>query len=303
MAETLRVGLIGLDTSHTVAFTKLLNDSDNEHHVPGAKVTAGFPGGSADFHLSASRVEGFTKQLKDEFGVEILETPEAVAERVDLVFITAVDARVHRDLFERTASFKRPTFIDKPLATSLADAKAIVDLAGESSLPVMSCSALRYADNFQEALADDEQGGIVGCDAFGPMALEEALPGLFWYGVHSVEMVVAAMGAGCRQVRATTNDDFDLITGEWADGRMASVRGMRRGHSQFGAVVHREKGMRFVDIAANKRPYYAGMLEAIIGSLSQGRSAVAAEEMLQAVAFMEAANQSRQSGLPVSLPH
>jgi len=302
MAKRLRVGLIGLDTSHTVAFTKLLNDPGNEHHVGGAKVTAGFPGGSSDFHLSASRVAGFTRQLKEDFGVEILDSPEAVAERVDLVFITAVDGRAHRELFERTAGLQRPTFIDKPLATSLADAKAIIERAGDSGIPVMSCSALRYADNFQAALVDDRGGGILGCDAFGPMALEEALPGLFWYGVHCVEMVVAAMGVGCRRVCATRNDDFDLIAAEWADGRMACIRGMRRGHGQFGAVVHREKEKRFVDIAANDRPYYAGMLEAIIGSLSQGRSAVPAEEMLQAIALMEAANEARETGRPVLLP-
>src|SRR5688500_8970036 len=59
----LKVGLIGLDTSHVIAFTELLNNPKNTNHVPGAKVVVAFKGGSADIESSRSRVEGYTKEL------------------------------------------------------------------------------------------------------------------------------------------------------------------------------------------------------------------------------------------------
>jgi predicted dehydrogenase len=303
MAAELKVGLIGLDNSHCVAFSQLLNKADNPHHVAGARACFGYPGVSSDFKLSYSRVEGFTKTLREELGVEMLSSPEEVARRSDLVIITAVDGRQHRGLYERIAPFARPTFIDKPFATSLADAQAILQAAERAGAVVMSCSALRYADEFQALLKGDAAWGqIIACDAFGPTPQEPALPGLFWYGVHAVEMIVAAMGPGCRKVRSLADDGFDLVSMQWDERRSACLRGLRDAHGQFGVVVHRQKGARFLDMTNLARPYYAGLLEAILRSLPQGRSDVPPEQMLEAVAIMEAANASRRDGAEVCLP-
>src|SRR5437763_261649 len=140
----MRVGLLGLDMSHAVDFTRRLNDATHPEHVPGARVTCAWPGGSDDFELSRSRVGKFTQQVREEFGVKILPSPQAVAKNVDVIFITAADGRAHRLLFEQTIAFRRPTFIEKPIATSHADAAAIFDLARQANVPVMSCSTSRF---------------------------------------------------------------------------------------------------------------------------------------------------------------
>jgi predicted dehydrogenase len=296
-----RVGLIGLDTSHVMAFTKLLNNADDENHVPGARVVAGFPGGSPDFEASISRVEGFTNELRDDFGLTIMDSPEAVAEAVDMVFINAVDGRVHRELFSRVAPFQKPTFIDKPFTTSVADAETIVQMAADQGVPLMSCSSLRYADPFVEAVADDSDGALLAIDVYGPMSLEPTQPGWFWYGCHSAEMAVAAMGAGLKRVHAYVGDDVDVLTAEWADGRVATLRGMRSGHQRFACTLHREKNAHYADVQGGARPYYAGLLEAILRSLPNGKCDFPAEQMLDVVKLMEAANTSRESGEVVTL--
>src|SRR2546423_14933709 len=101
MSSDLRIGLIGLDTSHVIEFAKAMTDSSHAGHVREARIVAGFPGGSDDFELSRSRVEGFTQQLRDQYSVTILDAPEAVAESCDVVFITSVDGRVHLEQFRR----------------------------------------------------------------------------------------------------------------------------------------------------------------------------------------------------------
>ena len=300
MAEPLKIGLVGLDTSHVIAFSQILNDPQHPQHIPGARTVAGFPGASDDFALSRDRVEDFTRKLREDFQLEILDSPEEVATQVDLLFISSVDGRAHRSFLERTAPYRKPTFIDKPFALSTADAEAMVDLAAREGFPLMSCSSLRFSETFQEALGDDAQGELVGVDAFGPMAIEPTQPGWFWYGCHAVEMIVAAMGPGCRRVQGFSNDDFDVLIAEWSDGRVATVRGIRRGHHSFGVTLHREQGARFVDAYAG-RPPYADMLEAILGSLPHGKSAVPADEMLLAVRLMEAGNTSREAGTVVTL--
>ena len=293
-----KIGLIGLDTSHVTSFAELLSQQPSF----GAKIVCGFPGGSPDFDASINRVEGFTKRLKEEFGVAILGSPAAVAEQADLVFISAVDGRVHRRLFEETVRFKKPTFIDKPFTTTVADAQAILDCAAKHGVPVMSCSSLRYADNFQAALTGDaEHGRIVGIDAYGPMTIQPTQPGLFWYGIHAIEMIVAALGTGCQRVQVTTTDNYDLVVLQWSDGRSATYRGSRQAHNQFGAVIHREKSARQIDVAAAKRSPTLCMLEAILRSLSAGTSAVPVAETLEIVRIICAANQSRETGQPITL--
>lgn len=287
---SLKIGFIGLDTSHVIGFTEFLN---KEH-----KVVCGFPGAVPDFEASYGRVEGFTKRLREEFGVAIVDSPAAVAEQSDLVFISSVDGRAHRRFFEAIAKFKKPTFIDKPFTTTVADAQAIIDLAAKSNIPVMSSSSLRYVDNFQEAITGE---AVVGIDVYGPMQIQPTQPGLFWYGIHGIEMVVAALGVGCRRVQATANNDVDVVVMQWADGRVATYRGARKGHTQFGGVVHREKGVRLIDYANPKRPPMACMLEAILRSLPAGKSDVPVEQTLEIVRIICAANQSRETGQPVAL--
>ena len=298
MAHEQRIGLVGLDTSHVVAFTKLLNNVNEKDHIPGARVIAGYPGGSEDIDLSRNRVQGFTNDLREK-GVEIMDSPEAVAKSCDLVFITAVDGRAHKELFERVVEFKRPTFIDKPFTTSLADAKAIFQMAEQAGVPVMSCSSLRYADGLTEMLAKGSP--VIGCDAFGPMDLIEQLPGYYWYGVHVVEIMQRIMGTGCKQVTVTKSDDFDLLAALWTDDRVATMRGVRNSHKKFGVTLHRKDDFDFVNLQQNKRAWYANMLEAILRTLPQGKSDVSKEDTLEVIRIIDAANESRTSGKAVTL--
>jgi predicted dehydrogenase len=297
--KPLRVGLVGLDMSHAVEFARRLNDPADPEHVPGARVVAGWPGGSADFRLSWSRVEKFTDELRQNYGVAMVDWPVAVAECADVVLITAADGRAHRPLFERVLPLRRPTFIEKPLATSLADAQAIFHQAAEASIPVMSCSTIRFAEPLRRALAED-LGAVIGCDVFGPMPEEEPTqPGLFWYGVHCVEVLNVVMGRGCRRVQAYRTDDTDLLTAVWADGRVATFRGLRRGEWKFGVTLHREKGFQFVDLLHNS--WFVPTLQRALEQLPRRRSPVDPADTLDIVRLIEAANESRPTGRPVQL--
>jgi predicted dehydrogenase len=295
----LKIGLIGLDMSHAPEFTKRLNDPNHPEHVLGARVIAGWPGGSKDFQLSWSRVEKFTAEVRDQYGVQILNSPEAVAEAVDLIFITAADGRAHGALLERVIKYRRPTFIEKPLATSVAHAREMFRMAAEAATPLMSCSTIRFADTIACAVNED-LGPIIGCDVFGPMPEEPTQPGLFWYGVHCVEVLNVVMGRGCKEVRAYRNDDCDLVSAVWQDGRIATFRGLRKGEWKFGMTLHREKGFQFVDLLHNS--WFARTLEVAIRDLPNGKSPVDPADTLEIIRFIEAANQSRPSGRAVALP-
>lgn len=297
----LKIGLIGLDTSHVSAFTSLLNDPSNEHHVSGAKVVAAYSGGSPDFPPSIGRVEGFANELRDNYGVAILESPAEVATEVDAILLTSVDGRVHLKQFRELLPFKLPTFIDKPFAVSSEDARAIATLARENNIPLFSSSSLRYAEAFAQTVATAGRENVWGADFSGPMAIEPTQPGLYWYGIHTVEMLYTTFGRGCVGVTAISNDDHDLVVGEWSDGRVGTIRGNRKGGNSFGALLHTASGSHFVDPMGDPKPGYASLLEKIIPMFQGGPAPIEIEETLEAIRFIEAANESRESGLRVAL--
>ena len=85
-SPVIRVGIIGLDTSHVGAFTSVLNREGNTGDLAGVRVTAAYPGGSPDIPASADRVEGFTKDLADR-GVVIVDSIDALLAQVDAVLL------------------------------------------------------------------------------------------------------------------------------------------------------------------------------------------------------------------------
>jgi hypothetical protein len=268
-----------------------LNDKNHEYHIPGAKVVGAYPGGTTAFSHSHTRVQGYTEQLRDQFGVQIYDSIPALVENVDAILLESVDGRQHLEQFKQMAVGK-PVYLDKPFATSTADAIEIARIAKESGTPIMSCSSLRYAAGIAD-LAQDAK--VVSCEAFGPAALLDDYPGLFWYGIHSAEMLFAFMGAGCQAVRCIAYPDVDVVIGEWQDGRIGILRGTRFEKGPFGCVVHTAQGAE-VAVAGSRPPYYYKLLQEVVPFFQSGVSPIDIQETLDIVAFLEAADVSRAQG-------
>jgi predicted dehydrogenase len=141
-----RLGIIGLDTSHVTAFTHYINDPAND---TGCKVIAAYPGGSPDIPSSADRLDQYTLQLKEEFGVEMVESVERLCEKVDGILLESVDGRPHLEQIKPVIEAGKPVFVDKPLAGSLEDVLEIYRLADLHGVPCWSSSSLRYSPGIQ----------------------------------------------------------------------------------------------------------------------------------------------------------
>lgn len=290
----LRAGLIGLDTSHVIAFTKVLNAEDAEGPLARVKVVAGFPGGSEDIPSSRDRVEPHTNQLRDEYGVEIVDSIEELLEKVDVVFLESVDGRPHLEQARPVIAAGKPLFIDKPLAGSLADAIEIARLAEEAGVPCWSSSSLRFQPQIESA----KQAEIVGAITYGPCSLEENHPDLFWYGVHGVEMLFTLMGPGVESVSRSSTDGTDVVTGVWKDGRIGTFRGIRDGKAGYGATVFGKDSIETITVGGGYDTMLVKVCEVFLG----GEPPVPLADTVEMFAFMEAADESkRQGGSTISI--
>lgn len=293
--EPIKVGIVGLDTSHVVAFTQLLNDAKSPSYIPGAKVVAAFKGGSPDVESSASRVEGFTKTLQEKWGVEIVDSIEALCSKVDAVLLESVDGRPHLAQAKPIFAAKKKVFIDKPLAGTYADGVEIARLAKESGTPFFSASSVRFYDAITKTKEDPAIGKVQGCDAFSPASLEPHHPDLFWYGIHGVEALYAVMGTGCESVRCSFDKDTHLVVGKWKDGRTATYRGIRKGKADYGVTIFGEKAVRS-SLAVQAKNDYRNLVVEIVKFFKTGTPPVSVEEMLEVLAFMQAADVSKAKG-------
>jgi len=288
-AEDLRVGMIGLDTSHVTAFTALLNDAKTPNHVAGAKVVAAFKGGSPDIESSRSRVEGYTKELREKFGVTIYDSIEEMCRHVDAVMLESVDGRPHLQQARPVISAHKPLYIDKPMAGSLKDVIEIFRLAREEKVPVFSASSLRFGRN-TEAVRKGSIGNVLVAETWSPCHLEKTHPDLFWYGVHGVESLFTVMGTGCESVkRGTTGDGLIEVTGTWHGGRIGIYR---ENPKTYGGTAKGEKGESEVGAYDGYHPLVAE----IIRFFRTGVAPVAPDETIELFAFMEAADESKRLG-------
>ncbi|MBN1420426.1 MAG: Gfo/Idh/MocA family oxidoreductase [Planctomycetes bacterium] len=282
-----------------IAFTKILNDATASDHIPGCRVVAGFPGGSPDVQASASRVEGFTKQLRETWKIEIVPDIPTLLERVDVVMIESVDGRPHLEQVRPVFAAKKRVFIDKPLAGSLEDAREIVRLSKETGTPFFSASAYRFVPAIRELRDDPAVGKVVGCDAVSPCSYEPHHPDLYWYGIHGVEALYTIMGKGCVSVVRVATPGTDFVVGQWADGRIGTFRGIRAGRRPSGVIVYGDKGTRE---SGSMGSVYKGLMEAAVAFFQTGVAPIDPEETLEVFEFMTAAQKSKErGGAPVSL--
>jgi len=283
--------MIGLDTSHVVAFAKLLHDTNDPAHVAGARIVAAFKGGSPDLAASRDRVEKFTAELVSSHGVRLVDSIPELCEQVEGVLLMSVDGRPHLAQARPVIEAGRPLFIDKPMAASLRDAAEIFRLARARGVPVFSSSSLRFGRDTQAARSG-KFGRIAHAETFCPVYVEPTHPELFWYGIHGVEALFTVLGPGCRTVRrGTTADGRIEVTGEWEGGRTGVLRQAPQ-NKGYGGLARGDGG----EGPIGGYDGYALLVAEIVKFFRTRVPPVPERETLEILAFMEASDESRARG-------
>ena len=291
-AADLKIGIIGTDTEHCIAFTEFINNPNAPGHAGGGQVVAFLKGGSADIPSSIARVEEYAAKLEKEMGVKLVGSIEELCAEVDCVMIESVDGRPHLAEARKVIVAKKRLFIDKPLAGSLRDAREIARLAKDAGVPVFSSSAYRYYDSMIE-LQKTDVGGIRSAISYGPSPIEEHHPDLFWYGIHPTEALFTVLGPGCESVARTHTADTDVVTGTWSGGRIGVLHALRSKPTPHKVTVFGANGFAEQKSAGDS---YAPLVREIVRFFQTGVAPVSIEETIEIIAFLEAADESKRRG-------
>jgi hypothetical protein len=285
----LRAGIIGTDTSHAPAFTALFQ-SHPEFRI---KVVAAYKGGSPDIPLSADRVEGFARRIHDDYGVEIVTSIDALLARVDVVLVGSIDGRAHLAQVTPVLKAGKRTFVDKPLAANVEDARRIQQLSRTTGTPLFSASSYRFHPDIPRLREHPGVGRVTTVQASSPLNLLPHHPDLYYYGVHGVEALYAVLGTGCISVSRAVSPDADITTGKWRDGRTGVYRGELRESERVPMLrVFGDSGTA----DASSSEGYDGLERAMAEFFQTGRSPVDPAETLEILEFMSAAQLSKDRG-------
>ena len=286
--KDIKAGMVGLDTSHAVAFAGVFK----RHPEWRVKIVAAFPEASKDMpKASAARCPNYTERLRKD-GVKIVASMDELLKLVDAVLIESVDGRPH--LRQARPAFKagKPVFIDKPFTAGLADAREILKLSKETGVPFLSSSCVRFQPEIARFRTDPVVGKLTKAQGSSPMHTEPHHPDLFWYGIHGVEALYTVMGRGCLSVQRKAEPALDITTGKWKDGRIGVFRGVRKGSYRPLVKVWGTKGE-----AESKGGYnYNGLCEAIAKFFHTRQAPIDPLETLEIIEFMTAAQLSKERG-------
>lgn len=297
-SDSYRIGIIGLDTSHSVAFTKIFNDPAAADDLGGFRVVAAYPKGSNDIEASVSRIAGYTKEI-EALGVQIVSSIEELINKSDVILLETNDGRLHLEQALPVLKAGKKLFIDKPLAASLPGVLSIFETAKKYETPIFSSSSLRHFENVRD-IEMGKIGNVTGADTFSPATLEKTHSDLFWYGIHGIEMLFTVLGTGCKTVSRVFTDGTEIVVGLWDNNRIGTFRGMRSGKTDYGGTVFGDRDI--LTINPGKDYGYRQLMVKVAEFFQTGKPPVTPEETIGIYAFMAAAEEStRNNGIAISL--
>ncbi len=309
----MRIGAIGIDSSHLPEFTKRIAGLHKEGRTA-CQVTAFWDPGQHEWRhpagpaQSQADVENWRKTTLD-LGARQVNSLEELLASVDGVMVLNINGHRHLELAIGPIARGMPTYVDKPLTCSIDQARSLLAMTRQYKARCYSASSLRFITEIPK-LDKEKLGEIVAIDAFGNGEVLDMMPGLWHYGCHSIEMVDAifkwsGQGPGVKRVSAIATGDavtgYHLLDMEYRDGRIARLRMDRNGAWAFGATVHGKKGVQqfVVDFA----PVYGRLVEGMVKFFEGGEAPVDLRDIVENVAVMQAGNESiAQGGAWVEIP-
>jgi len=289
----LRLGIVDFDSSHSVEFARRFNHKthDREQFVDGAEIVCAWPGSS---EMAPERIPKFRREMES-FEIPLVEKCEDLIGQIDAVLILSLCGAAHLERVRPFLDAGIPSFVDKPFACSVADARQMIKLTTEKDVTLFNASGLRFSEEVLDVERNSKTfGPVQGAITYGPAKRAGGNPGLFHYGIHSVEVLFELLGTGCESVVASHTDGADVVTGHWSDGRLGTVRGSRAGATPYGFLAYCDNGVLQRDVST--RFAYRNLCQRIIQSFETRTPAVPHESSLEVVQFIAAALESERRG-------
>lgn len=282
-----KLAIIGLDSSHSVVFTELIQGKSKITEKLRVVSCMRFPSA-----FQSEPDQDIRQEKLETLGVKVTHSFTEAFEEADGVMLEVNDPALHWEYFKPVAELGLPVFLDKPLADNLDNGRRIYALAQAKKLRVWSSSSLRFSPEVTGCAAQVSAPRF--CNVFGPLGKAVTGSSLIWYGIHSFEMLMTLMGRGAQSVFAR-QDASGIVTIVNYAGERRGVVECNAGAFKYGGRAQNEELV--VPYVTTGSPY-PHLITALERFFIEGDIPVALEDSLEIQAILEAAEKSLESGKP-----
>ncbi len=282
----IRIGILGTDNSHSIAFSRLFNVKGEKSHIAGARVVA-------IYGLNDKRNREVAEMGKVP---TIVKRPTDMLGMVDAAVVDFRHGALHYKYARPFIEARIPTFIDKPFSISVAHARKMVELARRKRTPIASFSTIRLGPPVERLKKDLKGVGKVRASIItGPGSSRSEYAGVFFYGVHSVELMLEVFGNKVRSVRAADYDGSVIATVGYKTGAVVTLNIIDKARVPFSAVVFGSKGLAEYDRAGGFAGYYYGM-KLFLKMIRTGKPPIPYNDLILSVRILDAIQKSMDAG-------
>jgi len=276
-----RLGIVGSDNSHAEAFSRLAN-LEGEDRIPDVQVT----------HIYGTD-EARTKEVATNCKIpNIVTRSEDMLGNVDGILCVWRHGSKHKNDALPFIKAGLPTFVDKPLAHTVADARELIDTAQQAKVGFASFSTLRYCVPTVQWLAglkDAIDTPVAGVST-GPADIDSEYDGLVFYGIHTVELMHATWGYGVTSVTAVENNKFIMAVCKFSAGPIVTLNFLYREPYIFHLSAFGKKG--FSDHKVDSATSYSEGLKVIMEMMRTGKWPLTPQQLLEPIQVLAAVNKS-----------
>ena len=286
----MRIGIVGAENSHCTHIAKSLNI---EHAVPDVEVT----------HVWGETGEFAAKAAEEGRIPNIVADPPDMIGHIDGVMLDHRDGKYHLPAARPFVEAGIPVFVDKPFCTDLAEGIEFVEFARSKNVPVTSFSTVPLQQSvlaFYEAAK--RLGRLRSLITAGPCDVQSEYGGVFFYGIHQVEMATKFLGVEPLEVTTARHGDDAVAVVAFKDGPIVTHHLLKEWWAaNFTAAAYGDDGAHHTELPWDKELYIAG-IRLFTRMFESRQEAFPPADYLRPIAILQAMDQSLGTGSPAVVP-
>jgi predicted dehydrogenase len=247
--------------------------------IPGARVT----------HIWTDDPADATRVAKAALIEHVVAKAEEVIGQVDAAIISTDDGDDHVRRARPFIEAGLPVFVDKPMATNVADLNQFLrwHLEGKT---ILSTSGMRYMPEMREIAAQRERlGELRWITSFTSKTWER-------YGIHALEAVYPLIGPGFVSAQTNQQGGANIVTLTHRSGVMFTLAAIYDAYGSFGAVHAHGTGGDLALKLADTYTAFRAQLVTFIELLRTGARPVPFSQTVELMAIIIAGRRSRDEG-------
>lgn len=244
----IKIGIIGAENSHTIAISKTLNI---QKKIRGCRILCVW--GETPKYAKKAQIQGEIP--------EIVKKPEDMIGNIDAAIVDHRHPKFHLPAARSLLEAKIPLFIDKPFCYKTLEGKKFLARAQHLKVPVTSFSVLPKQASFGKLKKKVHRlGQVISVISTGPSDIKSKFGGIFFYGIHQVDMVLRILGQDVTHVQLNQGrQKVHTATLYSANGAVSTINLVAEGHPSFHVSVIGERGRVDQNISYDANPYLSGI--------------------------------------------